>query len=96
MSRLIDADALLELYDGCEGLHVPVEVVIQNVKDMPTVAEPVRHGRWEDVYDISHGVKYKLNRIHECSVCHDQFEFVSSKYRYCPHCGAKMDGKETE
>lgn len=42
LMKLKDADALLELYDGCEGLHVPVEVVIQNIKDMPTIdAVPV-------------------------------------------------------
>ena len=36
--RLIDADELLELYEGFEdmGLKVPVEVVVQNIKDMPT------------------------------------------------------------
>ena len=36
--RLIDTDELLELYEGFEdmGLKVPVEVVVQSIKDMPT------------------------------------------------------------
>lgn len=40
--RLINANELLELYEGTEdrGLRVPVEVVVQNIKDMPTAYEP--------------------------------------------------------
>ena len=44
MSRYIDADELLELYDiDLDGLKtdkqwaIPLEVVKQNIKDMPTV-----------------------------------------------------------
>ena len=44
MSRYIDADELLELYDiDLDGLEtdkqwtIPLEVVKQNIKDMPTV-----------------------------------------------------------
>lgn len=38
-SDLISRKALLELYEGLDGqgLKVPVEVVRQNIKDMPTV-----------------------------------------------------------
>ena len=37
--RLIDANRLIELYDGLEdkGLRIPVETAIQNIKDMPIV-----------------------------------------------------------
>lgn len=37
--RLIDANRLLELYEGLEdkGLRIPVETAIQNIKDMPIV-----------------------------------------------------------
>ena len=49
---------------------------------------PVRHGRW--IYD--HWCEFK------CSVCG---EFSNSKpYRgkenYCPNCGAKMDGGDSD
>lgn len=37
MSRLIDADALKELYSDCEGYSVPVNVVLANIEDMPTI-----------------------------------------------------------
>lgn len=39
VSDLISRKALLELYEGLDGqgLKVPVEVVVQNIKDIPTV-----------------------------------------------------------
>ena len=42
MSRLIDADELKAVYipseiEGFEKMMVPVEVVLQNIDDMPTV-----------------------------------------------------------
>ena len=84
--RLINADELMELYDGCDGLSVPIAVVQQNIKDSTTIdAEPVRHGRW------------KCNK--PCPVCGgDRFEGLDADIwadwepPYCPNCGAKMDG----
>ena len=83
--RLINADELMELYDGCDGLSVPIAVVQQNIKDATTIdAEPVRHGRWECGKP--------------CPVCGgDRFEGLDADIwadwepPYCPNCGAKMD-----
>lgn len=51
-------------------------------------AEPVRHGRWGDYqingYDGLHPI-YEV----PCRLCNKYARF---KYRFCPHCGAKMDG----
>lgn len=53
-------------------------------------AEPVRHGRWEDV---------SMDTV--CSVCgtkfNDEMYWIQGDYMYpkrCPECGAKMDKKE--
>ena len=68
------------------------------VDDAPEVdAEPVRHGRWtadESTYTDGEA---------QCSVCKTTF-YVDDLYcvgekaqselpKYCPHCGAKMDGE---
>lgn len=51
--------------------------------------EPVRHGRWEQCYeDWRQQIEGDM-----CSVC--GFEYYgtgSSRFHYCPNCGAKMDG----
>lgn len=71
-------------------LNAVISAILMAIKSAPTVdAEPVRHGSWTPIEEGETG------HLMECSVCktwifHD-FDYVS---RYCPHCGAKMDGKE--
>ena len=93
---LISRKALLEGFDvhkvteydesgcGVDYKAVPVDVIMK----APAVdAEPVRHGRW---------IPMELNRSIGmfvgvgCSLC--SFEKIGSAYKYCPSCGAKMDG----
>lgn len=95
--RLIDSDALLELYADTEQINfavynVPVPIVRQNILDMPTIeAEPVRHGRWihTDLAAHWHGKD-------ECSECtyHEKDRSDLSHLNYCPNCGCKMQGAE--
>lgn len=47
---------------------------------------PVRHGRW-----IGKNSPYDVN-IHICSVCRGQVSILGNKLRFCPYCGARMDG----
>ena len=50
---------------------------------------PVRHGRW---------ALNKKYGDYECSECGQgdvkAMDFTNLKMRYCPHCGARMDGAE--
>ena len=81
--RLINADELMELYDGCDGLSVPIAVVQQNIKDATTIdAEPVRHGRWERTSDGAA----------RCTECKRKMNPSQYGYAFCSLCGAKMDG----
>ena len=60
------------------------------VKAMPTIDdESVRHGRWIN--------KKTVPAFHHCSICGvtNKMQVSCNKYvmlRYCPNCGAKMDG----
>ena len=58
--------------------------------------EPVRHGYYIgtkfDGYADGNPVYYEW----KCSECDCVFEDDEPKYRYCPHCGAKMDAKPPE
>ena len=51
-------------------------------------AEPVRHGYWENAN--SRPKTY----IRKCSVCGKEAYFCGRgcSYKFCPNCGAKMDG----
>jgi hypothetical protein len=57
--------------------------MFSQIKDLPAVdAVPVVHGEWK----WSHGG--------ECSEC--GFHNSNFDYRYCPMCGAKMDGERRD
>lgn len=72
---------------------------IDDIDNQPTVdVAPVRHGRW-----YSRGGRFR------CSVCDNKaflkdiggtggwsHEYEQQKSPYCPNCGAKMDGCESE
>lgn len=51
---------------------------------------PVVHGEW-----TAEGNDEKGNYWDECTACRKSVwfpPFVKNDYKYCPHCGAKMDG----
>ena len=94
--RLIYADALEMEIERCREVcrriksTFTIRDVITCIKIAPTVdAVEVVHGRWE-----------KSNIPQEkfcCSVCggacwYYDYEGEVAKSRYCPNCGAKMDG----
>ena len=56
--------------------------------EAPTVdAKPVVHGYWEE--DESSGY-YRCNRCKDVYIAKEWIEH--GKWKYCPNCGAKMDG----
>ena len=100
--RLIDAEALLKklskMIDYCEknqkvnGLTALFQVG-DAIMDCPTIeAKPVVHGRWL-------GAPLCGNDNCKCSECgswHNIHVNLRGEItqKYCPSCGAKMDGEE--
>ena len=69
--------------DGSDGA-MAMEIVAS-----PAAADvaPVEHGRWIPFHSkISGDIQY-------CSACEIGF---AAKADYCPHCGAKMDGGDSD
>ena len=88
--RLIDANELLKNglragygFDNDGVLLIPMGDVIRSIKKEPTIdAVPVVHGRWRLYPDCG---------VTRCSVCDWSIEECID-YKYCPNCGARMDG----
>lgn len=94
--RLIDVDAakaeLLCIISITEDIHARsgffdgIRVGYQSAADrldtMPTVEER-KHGHW---------ITPKAWHV-ECSECHHVLEFICDVKKYCPNCGAKMEGE---
>lgn len=75
------------------GVWAAIGKVVDNVADMiekgnGKESEPVLHARWID------GQPYTNSHWKVCSACHASGNYPSGFDNYCPHCGAKMDGKE--
>ena len=101
MSRYIDADKLYELIrtndyrlatiNGSIDYGMFTIGIKQAIDEIPTadVAE-VKHGEWELFEDCANAGVY-------CTVCHkkvyrEYYANVKPKSKYCPNCGARMDG----
>lgn len=105
--RPIDADRLyaprsvrrVTEYDetgcGMDYLAVPWEVI----EDAPTLdCDPVRHGEWiERIDPFSTTATGKPVYEYRCSACKFMWtnkRTVEQYFKYCPECGAKMDGEK--
>ena len=62
------------------------------LKRLGGYVEPVRHGRWEDWWPGIGLIMTGEEMLYRCSVCDAKYSTVENKY--CPNCGAKMDGEE--
>ena len=95
MPRYIDADALLErsqAHSICGGIRNGKSLLTAcnnylwlYVNDAPTAdVAPVVHGHYvfDDDGDSS------------CSVCREKY--LDHTQKYCPNCGAKLDGEDGE
>lgn len=77
-------------------------LIVDMLKEAPAIeAEPVRHGRW--IYDPNAN-DWNIGG-YVCSECHTRNSnlpcneiantLIYAGSKFCPHCGAKMDGGNT-
>ena len=112
MARYIDAEVLKSRLEDfsrwCkDGRKEGVDFVLNcPLPDTDTAdVQEIRHGRWiRDSHNIVCSVcggkrpfkKKKPIMYKTKPTIHKQGYYVSSNSRFCPHCGAKLDGKEAE
>ena len=93
MSRYIDAEELLKRLPDDLPYKASVKRVLMQAPDADVVE--VRHGEWIEKDDGWGGVWYT------CSACCCDWTTIDgtpfeNNMRYCPECGAKMDGERRE
>lgn len=95
--RLIDADALLHHLSRLKAeFGTPTyrralndalnDFFPQIIKNAPSI-DPHKHGQWREV-----GITMEYHH-YTCSACKHN---VKSPGRFCPNCGARMDGGEEQ
>lgn len=69
-------------YSTIKSYTVTEYARVKDVDDVPTAdVQEVKHGKWDYGQNIFPCF---------CSECGQEADMV---YAYCPHCGARMDGK---
>ncbi len=100
--RLIDAEDILvgwqrtgiEEYD--EGKEAGIDLVLAIIDHLPTIETKfVEHAHWiseDEAEELGH-----LEWSYGCSNCKEIFWDCTESFAfsYCPHCGAQMDGTDT-
>lgn len=83
------AEALTALQDS--DLFNTTERQLRAIRELPAAdVAPVVHGRWHLLDDCANAGLY-------CSACgrrvhREEFAHKKLRSKYCPHCGARMDG----
>ena len=98
MAECIEKERVVEWFRpyGHEDDGIPYDVLVADIRDMPAAdVAPVRHGRWEEMH-YEGGILDGTN-FDSCSVCGYERVFddpaFKTVFKYCPDCGAKMDGE---
>ena len=82
MAEYIDREAVLH------KMKMDIRPPFAVVRDFPAAdVAPVRHGRWIETGYVCGENEY------QCSECKEtEWRTSASRLKYCPFCGAKMDG----
>ena len=108
MSRYIDADALIEELQHCSYETWSKDINrawwAQAVKVKDNIVNCIKRQPTADVVEVRHGKWIKVMNHKECSRCGNNapYKKIKAGYhlqdlaKYCPNCGAKMDGERSE
>ena len=81
-------DAAVDVYYNTPDVNLSCEKFETAIFKIPAAdVAPVRHGCWERVIPSKSAAKWST-RV-SCSNCHSA---GYAHHKYCPNCGAKMDG----
>ena len=96
-NKVIDpAPIIKKLADRClvaKGLECRIlGELIDLLRAAPAVdAVEVVHGRWEEWWPGISLIMTGEEMLYRCSACDAKYADIEG-YKYCPNCGAKMDG----
>ena len=98
MSELIKREDAIKITWTESQYSDPINVLTEvrdRIKALPTIdAVPVVHGEWTNRRTWTHDGEWY------CTACDKEITIYmgekrgNDRYKYCPNCGAMMDGKE--
>lgn len=104
--KYIDTDALYEKIHNIGGCDAPLDTWAEGwdkaidgclnlLESMPSAdVQEVRHGKWIDT-EPKYDYENHCAAHYQCSECGRRTGIKQTRtYKYCPRCGARMDGEE--
>ena len=92
MAEYVTKEQVIDWYRpyGQTDEPIPFETLVSDLRDMKAAdVAPVVHGRW-----VPTKAPF-MNECKDCSVCGYRTVW-GHRYNYCPNCGAKMDGGDSD
>ena len=90
MAEYIEREAAIRVVNGQSSLTMTRSGLIDSIRKLPAAdVAPVVHGRW-----VPTKAPF-MNECEDCSVCGYRTVW-GHRYNYCPNCGAKMDGGNSD
>ena len=90
MAEYIEREAAIRVVNGQSSLTMTRSSLIDSISKLPAAdVAPVVHGRW-----VPTKAPF-MNECEDCSVCGYRTVW-GRRYNYCPNCGAKMDGGDSD
>lgn len=80
-----------------EGYNAAIKDMRGAIKELPTIEPEQWHGRWIQSDELDYKDPNGVIHVHGiCSCCHLIYDFqdTTSRFNFCPDCGAKMDRGE--
>lgn len=102
MDDLVSKKVLIKAIENIEARYgndnsslIEQGEVLDLITEAPTVdIETIRHGEWLEWWPGDCAlIMTGEEMLYECNLCTAKFE---DKSRYCPYCGAKMDGERKD
>lgn len=89
MVEYIDREEYCEKHCRCSNEHCD-RVSCPIWKAPAADVAPVVHGRWEPCFDENCRCRWGFGKCSNCG--QEYYAHAIDHYKYCPICGAKMDG----
>ena len=101
MPKYIDVEQFICSLDGSECLDTErdYEEIERRLEEFESAdVQEVKHGEWKKVNEP---LGWQNDECASCSICGESyiladeydFDYIKEFFKYCPNCGAKMDGE---
>ena len=88
-------DVVTEVYYDTPDVNLSPGKFEMAIDGIPAAdVAPVVHGRWEPCFDENCKCRWGFKKCSNCG--QEYYAHAINHYKYCPNCGAKMDGGDND